>query len=68
MATTPVLVTTVLVAAAGVAMPYTRIGAAQRMVALPPSYYGFLAATTLAYCVTAQLAKMAYIRAFRSWL
>jgi hypothetical protein len=38
------------------------------MVGLPPSYYGFVLLTILAYAATVQLAKMAYIKAFGSWL
>lgn len=45
-----------------------QVGQVEGMVPLPASYYGFLAATVLAYAVTVQLAKLAYIRAFKSWL
>ena len=38
------------------------------MVALPASYYGFVALTILAYALTVQAAKWAYICSFKSWL
>lgn len=67
-ASAPVVLTSLAVAALGLLTPYTPVGAAEGMVALPASYYGVVAATTAAYFLTVQLAKVAYIRLVGSWL
>lgn len=64
----PLIAATLIISLLGLVLPYTPVGRVEGMVPLPLSYYGFVAATVLAYTVTVQLAKMAYIRAFRQWL
>ncbi|KEF43318.1 MAG: magnesium ABC transporter ATPase [Cyanobium sp. CACIAM 14] len=55
---------TVLVMAIGIALPFTSIGAALGMVALPAAYFGWLGAILLSYCVLTQLVKTWYVRRF----
>jgi Mg2+-importing ATPase len=38
------------------------------MVELPLEYFGWLAATLIAYCVLTQLVKTIYMRRFARWL
>lgn len=55
-------------AAVGLALPHTPIGRAEGFTTLPPSFYAWVAATVVGYALTVQLAKMLYMRRFRSWL
>jgi Mg2+-importing ATPase len=55
---------TALVMAIGIAIPYTPIGAALGMVALPPVYFAWLVAILLSYCALTQLVKSWYVRRF----
>ncbi|MCS6776027.1 MAG: magnesium-translocating P-type ATPase [Chloroherpetonaceae bacterium] len=67
-ATWPVMTATFMIMAIGIVLPFTPAGAALRMQPLPASYFPWLAATLLAYCVLAQIAKTLYIRKFQMWL
>ena len=67
-ASLPVMVTTGLIMAFGIYVPFSPLGAAVGMVPLPMSYFPWLVATLLSYCVLAQVAKVLYIRRFKSWL
>jgi P-type Mg2+ transporter len=42
----------------------TKIG----MVHLPGEFFGWLAATVVAYCALTQVAKVVYIRRYEHWL
>ncbi|KAL4451583.1 hypothetical protein ABPG75_007245 [Micractinium tetrahymenae] len=64
----PVVLATLLVAAVGLALPYTPIGRVERMAELPPSFYAWVTATMAGYMLAVQLAKWLYKKAFRSWL
>jgi Mg2+-importing ATPase len=57
--------TTLLVAAAGVALPFTPLAAALGLVALPASYYVFLLAVVASYLGLVELVKQ---RVMRAWL
>jgi Mg2+-importing ATPase len=67
-ASAPLSLLTLAVMAAGVAIPYTRLGAAVGMVPLPFAYLPWLAATLLGYCLLTQFVKGWYIRRNGSWL
>ncbi|KAJ7292285.1 hypothetical protein O6H91_Y288600 [Diphasiastrum complanatum] len=67
-ASMPVLLTTLAIVGIGLAIPYTPLGKTEKMVHPYASYYYFLAATIFAYCSLAQLAKMIYIRVFKTWI
>ena len=67
-AATPLLVLTLCVMAAGIAVPFTPLGAAVGMAPLPLAYFPWLAGTLLAYCLLTQAVKRWYIRRFGMWL
>ena len=55
---------TLVVMAIGLAIPYTPIGAGLGMVALPPTYFAWLALILLGYGLLTQLVKTWYVRRF----
>ncbi|WP_092878838.1 magnesium-translocating P-type ATPase [Izhakiella capsodis] len=63
----PVMLMTGLIMLAGIIIPFTSLGHASGMVALPVSYFPWLLAILAGYCVVAQGAKMLYIRLFGQW-
>ena len=67
-ASLPLLLTTFLIMAIGIYIPYTFVGASLAMVPLPGDYYYYLIATLIAYCVLVQLVKVWFIRRFHYWL
>jgi Mg2+-importing ATPase len=67
-AAAPVLGLTTAIIAIGLLIPHTVIGAKLGMVATPPVYFAWLAATVLGYAVTTQLVKVFYIRRYGRWL
>jgi len=67
-ASAPVLGLTTAIIAIGIAIPYTTLGHKLGMVELPLDYFGWLAATVVAYCVLTQGVKTIYMRRFGRWL
>jgi Mg2+-importing ATPase len=67
-AAAPLMLLTMVVMAAGIAIPYTRLGATIGMVALPATYFPWLAATLVGYCVLTQIIKRQFLRRYGSWL
>jgi len=67
-ASAPVLGLTTAIIAIGLAIPYTALGHKLGMVELPLDYFGWLAATVVAYCVLTQVVKTLYMRRFGRWL
>ena len=67
-ASAPVLGLTTAIIAIGIAIPYTVLGRHLGMVELPLEYFGWLAATLIAYCVLTQFVKTLYMRRFARWL
>jgi Mg2+-importing ATPase len=67
-ASPPLLILTLLVMAAGIALPFTALGAAVKMAPLPMEYFFWLAGILLSYCLLTQLVKRWYIRKFGTWL
>jgi len=65
----PVMVMTFLIMAIGILIPYTAFGAKIGFVALPVSFFLWLIATLLCYCLLTQVIKQWYIRKFGGrWL
>ncbi|HEX7326658.1 MAG TPA: magnesium-translocating P-type ATPase [Rhodanobacteraceae bacterium] len=67
-AAAPVLGLTTAIIAIGIAIPYTDLGHKLGMVELPLQYFGWLAATVVAYCTLTQVVKVIYMRRFVHWL
>jgi len=67
-AAAPVLGLTTAIIAIGIAIPYTVLGRHLGMVELPLAYFGWVAATVIAYCVLTQCVKTLYMRRFARWL
>lgn len=66
-ASLPVLLATGTVCVLGILIPFSPLGAAVGLQPLPWAYFGWLAATLVAYCVVAQTVKTVYIRKFGQW-
>jgi Mg2+-importing ATPase len=64
----PLIVTTAVIMAIGIILPYSSIGNSVGMVALPGSYFFWLVLILLAYCTLTQLIKIWYIKKFHAWL
>lgn len=63
-----VFLLTGLAVAAGITLPFTPIGEAVGLHALPLSYFPWLASILLGYCALTQFVKMLYIRRVKAWL
>ena len=66
-ATLPVLLTTALIMAMGIYIPFSPLGAMVGLEPLPMSYFPWLVATLLSYCLVAQGMKRIYIKRFGQW-
>lgn len=66
-ASLPVLLTTACVMIAGILLPFSPLGAMVGLVPLPWSYFPWLLATLLGYCLVAQGMKTLYIKRFGQW-
>ncbi|KDP29735.1 hypothetical protein JCGZ_18670 [Jatropha curcas] len=64
----PVLCSTIVVSAIGIAIPFTIIGKFMGFTALPISYFGFLVLLFLGYFTIGQVVKRVYIFIYKSWL
>ena len=64
----PVMAMTFSVMAIGILIPFTPFGTSIGLVALPWSYFPWLTATLLAYCVLTQVVKNWYVKRFNTWL
>jgi Mg2+-importing ATPase len=67
-ATTPVLLTTGAIIAAGLILPFVAFGRKLGLVPLPGDYFPWLMTILLSYAVLTQIVKGWYIRRFGSWL
>ncbi len=67
-AAAPLLSITLVIMAAGVLIPYTRLGAAIGMTPLPAAYFPWLAAILTGYCALTQVVKQWFMRKYGSWL
>lgn len=64
----PVLVTTAIIMAIGLLIPFTSIGHSIGLVSLPISYFAWLAMILFSYCLFTQVIKSWYISKFKVWL
>jgi len=64
----PVIFSTVLTSAIGIALPFTSIGKVMGFSLLPLSYFGFLLLLFLGYFVVGQAVKRFYILVYKKWL
>ncbi|TCZ78205.1 magnesium-translocating P-type ATPase [Paenibacillus albiflavus] len=64
----PVVILTSLIMAFGIYIPFSSFGASVGLQPLPLSYFPWLVATLLSYCLLTQLIKKWYIRKFGDWL
>ncbi|XP_041001062.1 magnesium-transporting ATPase, P-type 1-like [Juglans microcarpa x Juglans regia] len=64
----PVICSTVVISAIGIAIPFTPIGKVMGFVHLPLSYFGFLVLLFLGYFSVGQVVKRLYILVFKRWL
>ena len=67
-AAAPVLGLTTAIIVIGMVIPFTGVGTKIGMVHLPDAYFGWLAATVVAYCALTQAVKLLYMRRYRGWL
>jgi len=67
-AAVPVVLLTSAIIAVGCYIPFSTMARAVGMVHLPATFWPFLAATVLAYCLLTQVLKQLYIRKFHEWL
>lgn len=67
-ATLPVMAMTGLIAAAGIAIPFTPFGQSIGLVPLPVAYFPWLAAILGAYMLLTQTVKTIYIRKYKAWI
>lgn len=67
-ATTPVILSTLLIMGVGVYLPFSSLGAAVGLTPMPLSYFMWMGLTLLCYCFLVQWLKVWYIKKFRSWL
>ncbi|CAO98425.1 magnesium-translocating P-type ATPase [Erwinia tasmaniensis] len=63
----PVMLMTGLVMALGILIPFSPLGHAVGLVPLPWSYFPWLLATLLGYCLVTQGVKRLYMRRFGQW-
>ena len=65
----PLLLSTALIIAIGLAIPFTPLGTVVLGMVPPPGLeYGFFAIIVLAYAVLVSVVKALYIRVFKTWL
>ncbi len=67
-ATAPVVALTSVIMVIGVLIPFTPFGNALKLVPLPISYFPWLLAILVSYCLLTQLIKNWFIRKFEEWL
>lgn len=64
----PVILSTVVVSAIGIGIPFTPIGKVMGFISLPLSYFGFLVLLFIGYFTIGQLVKRLYIWLYKQWL
>ncbi|XP_034890160.1 uncharacterized protein [Populus alba] len=64
----PVICSTVVISAIGIAIPFTKVGEVMGFTNLPFSYFGFLVVLFLGYFTVGQVVKRMYILIYRKWL
>jgi P-type Mg2+ transporter len=64
----PVIALTSAIIVAGMLIPFSTLGAKLGLVALPASYFAWLALFLVCYCALAQAMKVWYMKRFHEWL
>ncbi|XVE86833.1 hypothetical protein DITRI_Ditri18aG0066700 [Diplodiscus trichospermus] len=64
----PVIGSTILISAVGIAIPFTIIGDVMGFTDLPLSYFGFLVVLFIGYFTVGQIVKRLYIMVYKKWL
>ncbi|XP_057420541.1 uncharacterized protein LOC130714637 isoform X2 [Lotus japonicus] len=64
----PVICSTLVVSAIGIAFPFTPIGKVMGFIVLPVSFFGFLVVLFLGYFTIGQVVKRLYIMVYKRWL
>ncbi|OMO56172.1 Cation-transporting P-type ATPase [Corchorus capsularis] len=64
----PVIGSTILVSAVGIAIPFSVIGDVMGFTDLPLSYFGFLVVLFIGYFTVGQVVKRLYIIVYKKWL
>jgi Mg2+-importing ATPase len=64
----PVLIATLLAAAVGLVLPYSELSSALGFVALPVSFYAWVAAVLVGYILSAEWVKRRYLHRTGQWL
>ena len=64
----PVICSTLVISAIGIALPFTPIGKVMEFTLLPLSYFGFLVILFLVYFTIGQVVKRVYILVYKTWL
>jgi Mg2+-importing ATPase len=67
-ASLPLILTTCLIAAVGIYIPFSLLGKMIDFVPLPAEYFAWLLATLLGYSILTQTIKVWFIRKYHSWL
>jgi Mg2+-importing ATPase len=67
-AAAPLMALSLLVMAVGIMVPFSPLGDTLGMVPLPWSFFPWLLATLVSYCILTQVLKRWYIRRFGMWL
>lgn len=68
MASTPVILLTMIIMMIGIYIPYSILGEHVKFVPLPAEYFVWLVGILTAYCTLTQFVKVWYIRRFHEWL
>ncbi|MDC9592635.1 magnesium-translocating P-type ATPase [Xenorhabdus sp. IM139775] len=64
----PVLLTTLIIMALGIYIPFSAFGTLIGLQPLPWEYFPWLVGTLISYCIIAQMMKRFYIHRFGGWL
>jgi magnesium-translocating P-type ATPase len=67
-ASKPLLISTLVITAIGLALPYTLIGAALDMVFMPPVFFLWFACIIVLYAFAVQVLKKLYIGRYKTWI
>ena len=67
-ATAPVVALTSVIMLIAIAIPFSPLAASFKMVALPVSFFPWILAILVSYCVLTQLVKTWFIKKFNEWL
>ena len=68
MASFPLMLTTIIVMAIGIYIPYSYISPTLEMQGLPGTYFYWLLGILISYCLLTQIVKIWFIRRFNYWL